>query len=91
MVTNVSDWERQQGLRVGSVVGVLHPGGEGTVVVLFQDRIIESSMDLTLRYDRSPDVEPLQWSWWVRLRLPSGATGWVKDPQRQFDGLDQFS
>jgi hypothetical protein len=89
-VTRVWDSDRQRGLRIGSVVQVLHPGGEGTVVVLHDGRIIQGSLDLGLSYDRSPEIEPLQWTWWVRVRLADRTVGWLRNPQGHFSGMDRF-
>ncbi len=89
-VTRVWDSDREQGIRVGSTVDVLHPGGEGTVVVLHEGRIVQGSLDLALRYDRPLSAEPLRWTWWVRVRSAGGITGWLRNPQGAFDGMDAF-
>jgi hypothetical protein len=89
-VTRVWDSDRARGLRVGSVVDVLHPGGEGTVVILHQGNIIQGSLDLMLQYEQPLESAPLQWTWWVRVRMPDQTSGWVRNPQRRFSGMDEF-
>ncbi|HET9639562.1 MAG TPA: hypothetical protein VFP12_10175 [Allosphingosinicella sp.] len=90
MVIKVWDSDRAAGLRVGSIVDVLHPGGEGTIVVRHGGRIIQGSLDLNLRYERPLSVAPLRWTWWVRVQLDGRKTAWVRNPQREFSGMDEF-
>ena len=90
VVTKLWDSDRAAGLRVGSVVDVLHPGGEGTVVVMHGGRIIQGSLDLEVRYLRPLAVAPLRWTWWVRVHFDKQRTAWVRNPQGQFSGMDEF-
>lgn len=78
----------QQGINVGSVVYPLYPVGEGAVAVWHQGKVKEGSMVLDVQYDQP--VESLHWTWWVRVILADGTTGWVKNPQHHFDGTDRY-
>ena len=91
IVTHVWDTDRQQGLRVGNSVQVLHPAGEGTVVLMYKNRMIHGSMDLGLRFTPSLESAPLHWTWWVQVRLKNGSAIWLRDPQGKFSGMDEFS
>jgi len=91
IVTKVWDSDRAAGLRVGSMVDVLHPGGEGTIVLLHRGRIVQGSLDLMVRYNRPLQAAPLRWTWWVRVQRDDGRTAWTKNPQGLFSGMDKFA
>lgn len=90
VVTSTFETDQQQGIKVGSVVYVLYPLGEGAVAVWHEGQVKDGSIDLGLRLDTPSDSSPLQWTWWVRVALPDGNKGWLKNPQGQFDGMDAF-
>lgn len=89
-VTKVYKTDQQQGINVGSVVYALYPLGEGAVAVWHDGETKKGSLDLGLQYESPLDQQPLRWSWWVRIQLPDGTIGWLKDP-KDFDGMDRFS
>lgn len=88
VVEKVYKTDEDQGLEVGSVVYALYPIGEGAVAVWHEGKVKRGSLDLTLRYDEPLAARPLEWTWRVQVRLADGRTGWIKNPQRQFDGMD---
>ena len=90
VVTRVYDTDQRQGIKVGSVVYVLYPLGEGAVAVWHEGKVKDGSIDLGLRFDTPIESKPLNWTWWVRVSLPDGATGWFKNPQGQLEGMDAF-
>jgi hypothetical protein len=88
-VTKVYKTDTEQGINVGSVVYVLYPLGEGAVAVWHEGKVKEGSLDLNFHYDQP--LEPLHWTWWVRVGLPDGTAGWVKNPhQHPLQGMDRF-
>ena len=90
VVTEVLRIDQEQGLEVGSIVYVLHPLGEGAVAVWHEGRIVHGSLHLSFRFEEPIEAHPLQWTWWVQIRLANGTVGWLRNPQRQFDGMDAF-
>jgi hypothetical protein len=88
IVTRLHSSDEQQGLKIGSVVYGLYPIGEGAVAVWHDGKIKHGSLDLALRYEEPLESKPLQWAWWVQVRLGDGRIAWVQNPQRGFDGMD---
>jgi hypothetical protein len=76
------------GLHVGDIVYALFPIGEGALAVWHNGAITRGSLDLRLQYDAPLESAPLQWTWWVLVRLADGRTGWLENPQGAFDGMD---
>lgn len=80
--------------RKGEVVWRLEPQGEGVFTVWRRgaplDWTIPDDDSGAVAWDRlaksaPPDV------WWVRVRRANGAEGWLRDPVRSFECLDQLS
>lgn len=90
-ITNAYTTDVEQGLDVGSAVYVLYPLGEGAVAVWHGGKVKHGSLDLGVHYDQPLESQPLDWTWWVLVRLADGTAGWVKNPQGQFDGMDRFA
>ena len=90
VVTSVYETDQRQGIKVGSVVYVLYPLGEGALAVWHEGKVKDGSIDLGLRFDTPIESKPLEWTWWVRVALPDGDHGWFKNPQGQLDGMDAF-
>jgi hypothetical protein len=87
-VTRVYDTDSQAGIKVGDVAYGLYPIGEGAIAVWHDAKVKNGSLDLTLDYDEPLATRPLQWTWWVRVRLGDGTEGWLKHPLGKFDGMD---
>lgn len=83
--------DKAQGIKVGDTVYALYPLGEGTLAV-WQDGLMKSgSLDLVVEYDPpvSQGESPLQWTWWVKVRLVDGTIAWLKNP-KNFRGMDRL-
>ncbi|MBI4238346.1 MAG: hypothetical protein HY696_08020 [Deltaproteobacteria bacterium] len=80
-----------QKIRKGDEVFFLVSLGEGFWKVRHQGRIIEldDAESVTDFAERTKKV-PIQSQWWIRLRSPSGKTGWTKEDD-QFFGPDMDS
>ncbi len=87
-VTRVYSTDTAAGIDVGDIVYALYPIGEGALAVWHDGKVKNGSLDLTLAYDGPPVSPPLDWVWWVRVRLADGTHGWVSNPQGRFDGMD---
>jgi hypothetical protein len=89
-VTKVYKTDQQQGINVGDTVYALCPTGEGGIAIWHAGKVARGSMDLTLQYESPLEDKPLQWTWWVKVRLPDGTTAWLKNP-KNFAGMDRFA
>ena len=87
-VTRVYSTDTAAGIDVGEIVYALYPIGEGALAVWHDGKVTNGSLDLTLAYDGPAAAPPLQWVWWVRVRLADGTHGWLRNPQGRFDGMD---
>ena len=84
-------------LAVGDVVYMLEPLGEGYYVLWHRGEMPEHA------WAEGEDGEPITWGshaqapagailgWWVQLRLESGQSGWVNDPEFECMGQLQGS
>lgn len=90
IVTGTYKTDEEQGIKIGSIIYVLHPIGEGAVAVWKDGNIINGSLDLTYKYEDSIKSNNLHWTWWVKVLLNDGTNGWLKNPQGQFHGMDAF-
>ena len=90
VVTKVYSSDEAQGIRVGTVVHLLFPLGEGAVAVWHDGKVKNGSLDLEVRTDdpNQGKGNVLHWTWWVHIRLPDGSMGWLRNPQGHFDGMD---
>jgi hypothetical protein len=88
-VTRVYKTDQAQGIHVGNTVYALYPIGEGALAVWHDGRVKEGSLDLALEYMTPIAGSPLEWTWWVRIRLRDGIDAWIKNP-RDFKGMDRF-
>ena len=90
VVTKVYSSDEAQGIRVGTVVHLLFPLGEGAVAVWHDGKVKNGSLDLEVRTDdpNQGKGNVLNWTWWVHIRLPDGSMGWLRNPQGHFDGMD---
>jgi SH3-like domain-containing protein len=81
-VLEAGPYEQRRGIQPGAEVYVLHPLGEGAMAVWYQGEIIDGSLDLRVDLQEEPE-----WSWWVRVATEDGRSGWLKDPQGNFEGM----
>jgi hypothetical protein len=81
--------DRAQDIRDGDIVYALYPLGEGALALWEAGQMKSGSLDLVLDYDPPlPAGEPpLNWTWWVKVRLVDGTIAWLKDP-KDFRGMD---
>jgi hypothetical protein len=89
-VSRVHSSDESQGIRVGSVVYLLYPLGEGAIAVWHDGKVKNGSIDLEARTDDPNQGKGniLHWTWWVQVNLPDGSMGWLRNPQGHFDGMD---
>ncbi|MBM3781671.1 MAG: hypothetical protein FJW29_08360 [Acidobacteria bacterium] len=87
-ITALGPDERAVGMNQGDQVLVLYPRGEGALVVVHKGTVRRASLDLTVRYVLPLEQAPLDYTWWVRVELPDRSIGWLRNPLRQFDGMD---
>ncbi|MCI3135299.1 hypothetical protein [Phenylobacterium aquaticum] len=78
--------------RKGETVWRLEPQGEGVATLWRRGELdwIDSDEAKAVAWDRLPKSAPPD-VWWVRVRRANGAEGWLRDPTRSFECLDQFS
>jgi hypothetical protein len=88
IVTGVYESDQRSGIQIGSRIQVLHPIGEGAVMVRLNGKFIEGSLDLSFDF---LDGGSLEWTWWVKIRTKTGLEGWLRDPQgKKFVGMDRY-
>jgi hypothetical protein len=87
-ITTLGPDDRALGMREGEQVLVLYPAGEGALVVVHKGTVQRASLDLTVTYLVPLEQAPLDYTWWVRVELPDRSIGWLRNPRRQFDGMD---
>lgn len=90
VITGTYSSDEEEGLRVGHIVYVLYPIGEGAVAVWNKGKVVNGSLDLKFRFEDKTVPHPLEWQWWVQIRLEDGALVWVRDPQGKFLGMDRL-
>jgi hypothetical protein len=88
-VVKAGDDDREQGIRAGDTLYVLHPMGEGAMAVWQNGFVKAGSLDLIVEYDPplAKDQQPLQWTWWVKVKLADGTVAWLKNP-KGLNGMD---
>jgi hypothetical protein len=87
-ITALGPDDRALGMSQGDQVLVLYPAGEGALVVVHKGTVHRGSLDLVVAYTVPLEQAPLDYTWWVRAELPDRSMGWLKNPFRQFDGMD---
>jgi hypothetical protein len=87
-ITALGPDDRTLGLREGDMVQVLYPAGEGALVVVHKGAVHRTSLDLAVKFTVPLEQAPLDYTWWVRVELPDRSIGWLRNPVRQFDGMD---
>jgi hypothetical protein len=82
--------DREEGIRDGDMIYVLYPIGEGAMAVWQNGFLKAGSLDLVYEYDPPlpKDQAPLQWTWWVKVKLVDGTIAWLKNP-KNFRGMDR--
>ncbi len=82
--------DRAEGIQNGDMIYVLYPMGEGAVAVWQNGFVKAGSLDLVYEYDPplQKDQAPLEWTWWVKVKLVDGTIAWLKNP-RNFRGTDK--
>ena len=87
-ITALGPDDRTLGMNQGDQVLVLYPGGEGALVVVHKGEVRRGALDLAVSYVLPLGQAPLDYTWWVRVELPDRSIGWLRNPLRQFDGMD---
>jgi hypothetical protein len=80
-----------QGIKEGDTVYALYPLGEGALAVWQNGLMKSGSLDLVVEYDPPvpKDQSPLEWTWWVKVRLVDGTIAWLRNP-KDFRGMDRL-
>jgi hypothetical protein len=80
----------EEGIHDGDMIYVLYPIGEGAMAVWQNGFLKAGSLDLVYEYDPPlpKDQAPLQWTWWVKVKLVDGTIAWLKNP-KNFRGMDK--